>query len=392
MAEQSTTAFKVLQSRWTASAIALAVLCLAIAAVVLLRPPASPPLDARFPAAPTEEDLAALREAYSGPPDTWPRPRLLSGARFTEMAPLALHAPPEGKARELARLGAALFEDPTLSASGHVACQSCHNRRLGWGDALPTSFGHARAKGKRNAPSLFTVGYKSQFFWDGRSATLEDQALGPLTDGSEMANHDITGILERINAVDRYRNAFASTTGKAAIELSDITAALAAFQRTLERPTRFDRFLQGDAKAFDDTQIWGLHLFRTKAGCANCHSGPTLSDGAFHNLGLSFFNRKLEDLGRHGVTGEVADAGRFLTPSLRHVARTGPYMHNGIFPSLTGLIRFYEAGGGRVRTDQQLPPERHMLREAAAKKSPQLESFDLTPAERDALLAYLNTL
>jgi cytochrome c peroxidase len=379
-------------STWMASAIALVVLFIVIAAVLALRPPHAVPLDAHFPAAPTAADLSALRRAYAGPPETWPRPRLLPGARFTEMAPLVLHAPPEGTARELARLGAELFEDPLLSASGHVSCQSCHNRRLGWGDALPTSFGHGRAQGRRNAPSLFTVGYKSLFFWDGRSTRLEEQALAPLTDDREMANHDIAGLLTRINATDRYREGFAAVTGRGRVEMDDVTAALAAFQRTLERPTRFDRHMQGDAKALTDTEIWGLHLFRTKAGCANCHSGAMLSDGAFHNLGLSFFDRRLEDLGRYGVTGATQDAGRFLTPSLRHVSKTGPYMHNGIFPTLPGLVRFYEAGGGRVRTDRPVPAEREAQRDAAAKKSPQLQSFQLTPAERDALVSYLNAL
>lgn len=377
---------------WTAGAIALAVLCVLIAALAILSAPRTPPLDARFPAAPTTADLAALRKAYAGAPATWPRPRLLAGAHFTEMDPLALHSAPEGKDRELARLGAELFEDPRLSASGHIACQSCHNRRLGWGDALPTPFGHGRAQGKRNAQALFSVGYKSSFFWDGRSASLEDQALGPLTDHSEMANDDLAALLTRVNAVDTYRAAFAAVTGHDDVDLDTITAALAAFQRTLDRTTRFDRFASGDTKALTDTEIWGLHLFRTKAGCANCHNGPTLSDGRFHNLGLSFFNRKLEDLGRYGVTGTPADTGRFLTPSLRHVSKTGPYMHNGIFPSLAGLVRFYEAAGGRVRTDQEVAPERRALLEAAATKSPQLEAFELTPDERAALVAYLNTL
>lgn len=380
------------KSRWKASAIALALLAVAIAAVVTLRPSGPVPLDARFPSAPNAADLAALRRAYSGPPSSWPRPRLLPGAHFTEMAQLELVPPPEGKARDLARLGEALFEDPVLSASGHVSCQSCHNRRLGWGDALPTSFGHGRAKGQRNAQSLFSVGYKSSFFWDGRSRSLEEQALAPLTDHREMANADVAGLLKRINAVDRYRAAFAAVTGREDISLDHITAALAAFQRTLERPTRFDRYVRGDAKALTDTEIWGLHLFRTKAGCANCHNSPTLSDGRFHNLGLSFFNRKLEDLGRYGVTGDVSDAGRFLTPSLRHVGRTGPYMHNGLFPALPGLIRFYEAGGGRIRAGQNVTPERQALLDAAVRKSPQLEPFELTPAERSALIAYLNAL
>jgi cytochrome c peroxidase len=376
----------------TAGAIALAVLCVVVAAVLALRPEHRVPLDARFPSAPTASDLAALRKAYTGAPATWPRPRLLADAHFTEMAPLALHAPPDGKERELARLGSELFEDPRLSASGHIACQSCHNRRLGWGDALPTPFGHGRAQGKRNAQSLFSVGYKSSFFWDGRSTSLEDQAVGPLTDHREMANHDVAALLARLNAVDAYRSAFSAATGHDGIALDDITVALAAFQRTLDRTTRFDRFAGGETKALTDIEIWGLHLFRIKAGCANCHNGPTLSDGRFHNLGLSFFNRKLEDLGRYGVTGAAADTGRFLTPSLRHVSKTGPYMHNGIFPSLAGLIRFYEAAGGRVRTDQDVPAERRALLEAAASKSPQLERFELTPAERAALVAYLDAL
>jgi cytochrome c peroxidase len=379
------------KSGWTAGVIALAVLCVSVG-VALWPSVSTAPLDSRFPAAPTAADLAALRKAYTGPPSAWPRPRLLPGAQFTEMAPLALKALPEGKDRELVRLGSELFEDPLLSASGHFSCQSCHNRRLGWGDALPTPFGHGRAKGKRNAQSLFTVGYKSPYFWDGRSTTLEEQALAPLTDHREMANDDVATLLARINAVDRYRAAFAAVTGHEDIGLDNITAALAAFQRTLERPTRFDRFLEGDTAALSDTEVWGLHLFRTKAGCANCHSGPTLSDGGFHNLGLSFFNRKLEDLGRYGVTGEAQDTGRFLTPSLRHVSKTGPYMHNGIFPTLAGLVRFYEAGGGRVRADQVVPPERRALLDAAIRKSPQLQAFELTPDERAALVAYLNAL
>ncbi|HEX2842519.1 cytochrome-c peroxidase [Hyphomicrobium sp.] len=389
----STIRSAVLQANRTASAIALAVLAIAIFAVVALRSSAMVPLDARFPTSPSTTDLATLRRAYATEPSSWPRPRLLPGAHFAEMAPLSILPQPTGKARDLARIGAKLFEDPLLSASGHIACQSCHNRRLGWGDGLPTSFGHGRAKGKRNAPGLFTAAYRSPLFWDGRSSSLEEQALAPLADNREMANADnFVGLLERINASDRYRAEFASVTGRPKIDLEDVTAALAEFQRTLERQTRFDRFLEGQTNALSDTEIWGLHLFRTKAGCANCHNGPTLSDGRFHNLGLSFFNRTLEDLGRYGVTGNAEDTGKFLTPSLRHVSRTGPYMHNGIFPSLAGTVRFYEGGGGRVRIDETVTPPRRNLMQEAAKKSPQLEPFELTPDEVAALVAYLQTL
>lgn len=353
--------------------------------------PAMPPLGAAFPVAPTAAELAALREAYTGAPATWPRPRLQPGAKFTEMAPLQLHPRPQGKGADLARLGGELFDDPRLSASGHFSCQSCHNRRLGWGDGLPVSFGHGRAEGKRNAPSLFTAGYQSAFFWDGRTPTLEQQALGPLADNREMANGELTEVADRINAVEDYRRRFAALTGRDTIELLDITAALAAFERTLERPTRFDRFTAGHQKALTDEEVWGLHLFRTKAGCANCHNGPLLSDGGEHNIGLSYFGRTLEDLGRYGVTGYPADAGRFRTPSLRHLSETQPYMHNGAFATLPGVARFYEGGGGRVRDDRK-DAQRPALFEAARRKSSLLQPFTLTPAERAALVAFLRAL
>ncbi len=221
---------------------------------------------------------------------------------------------------------------------------------------------------------------------------LEEQALGPLGDGREMANDDLSAMLARLNADPGYSTAFALLTGRATIETADVTGMLAAFQRTLERTTRFDRFASGDQKAFTDQQVWGLHLFRTKAGCANCHSGQLLSDGKFHQSRPELFGREREDLGRHGVTGKIEDAGAFRTPSLRHVSRTGPYMHIGIFPTLEGLVRFYEFGGGRVRSDRDPGRGRKAIFDAAAKNSPLLKRFDLTEAEQAALVAYLETL
>lgn len=341
---------------------------------------------------PTPGELKELRKLYAGTPATWPRPRLLPGANFTEMAPLRLLPRPEGKEQKLVQLGAELFNDPRLSASGHFACQSCHNRRLGWGDGLPTSFGHGRAEGRRNAPSLFTVGYKDALFWDGRAATLEEQALGPLGDAREMANAEMADVAQRVAGVTTYRERFAAINGREDVELSDVTAALAAFQRTLERQTRFDRFAAGDQKALSDEEVFGLHIFRTKAGCANCHNGPLLSDGKVHNIGLSFFGRKMEDLGRYGVTGDPMDAGGFRTPTLRHVSVTAPYMHNGIIPNLRGVVGFYEGGGGRVREERREEGDRAPLFEAARQNSPQLRPFKLTAPERAALVAFLNTL
>lgn len=162
-----------------------------------------------------------------------------------------------------------------------------------------------------------------------------------------MANDDLVSVVSRLRATETYSAEMATVFGSPEVKISRIATAIAAFQRTLDRPTRFDRFLRGTKDILSDEAIWGLHLFRTKARCANCHMGPNLTDGKFHNLGLSYYSRKLEDLGRYSVTGDPADVGKFKTPSLRHLARTGPYMHNGVFPSLRGLVSLYAIGGGR---------------------------------------------
>jgi cytochrome c peroxidase len=136
-----------------------------------------------------------------------------------------------------------------------------------------------------------------------------------------------------------------------------------------------------------DQQLLGLHLFRTKARCANCHNGPLLTDQKYHNLGISFYGRKLEDVGRYGVTHDPVDVGRFRTPSLRALRRTGPYMHNGVFPTLAGVVNLYAAGGGVDRKVQSAttdapPPQ----------ADPQLKKVPLTAEERAALVAFLEML
>ena len=164
-----------------------------------------------------------------------------------------------------------------------------------------------------------------------------------------------------------------------------------AYLAGLETPTRLDRFAAGDAAALDDREIRGLHLFRTRAGCANCHHGPLLSDGRFHNLGLSGYGEPGADLGRHAVTGQPEDAGRFRTPSLRHVARTAPYMHSGHFPTLASVVAFYVRGGGEVWV-RNAGEAADMLRRHAATLSPHVRPLDLTPAERADLVAFLGAI
>jgi len=333
-------------------------------------------------------DFEWLREAYGGPVDSWPAPTLDEGAEFVEFGPLE-RRPVATDEQEIARvrLGAKLFRDPKLSASGQIACESCHNRRLGWGDALPVSFGHDRQQGTRNAQSLFTAQYMDEMFWDGRAGSLEEQAHLPIINPVEMAA-EAKVIEERVNADAEYREAFASIYGVEQIAMADIAGAIADFERSIRLPvTRWDKALEEGTQVLNDQQLWGLHLFRTKAGCANCHHGPLLSDQEYHNLGFSFYGRRREDVGRFEQTGDPKDVGAFRTPSLRAVRRTGPYMHNGLFPSLRGLMNIYAAGGGRDRTEQSATTDA-----PPPTKSPLLKKRDLSREERDALVAFLETL
>lgn len=336
------------------------------------------------------ETAAELRAAYAGPPESWPRPMLHEGAVFTEFAPLPPVEHPAANPTNEAKvaLGARLFDDPRLSKSGQIACASCHARELGFGDALRTSFGHDRLRGRRNSQPLMVAGWIHPLFWDGRSPDLEAQALHPLIDPKEMAVDDLEAVVARVSADGTYVAAFAAAFGDRTIDLQRISMALAAFQRSLSPPRgRFERFVKGDVRALNDEQLRGLHLFRTKAGCANCHNGPLLSDGRFHNLGLHFYGRELQDLGRYEVTRASEDVGRFRTPSLRGVSRTAPYMHNGIMPRLDGVVTFYNAGAAhpRPRPDQADDPLFPVT-------DPLLRPLELTLEERTALVAFLETL
>lgn len=344
---------------------------------------------AALPGDPGDEDLAALRRHYEVIPAAWPQPTLDPTVEFRELAALPL--PGEAPSSAKVELGKALFDDPILSASGQIACQSCHNRELGWGDGLKTSFGHDRAQGRRNAIPLFNASLRRSLFWDGRSPDLQAQAAEPLVNPIEMANHDLSGVVERLAASPVYPARFAAVFGTDRIEPDQVLDAIAAFEATLEERTRFDRFVQGDKRALTDQQIFGLHLFRTKAGCMNCHNGPLMTDEKFHNLGLSLLGRPKEDVGRYGVTGELDDVGRFRTPSLRHVGETKPYMHNGIVPTLRHVIMLYQTGGGHT-LPRNAAEAANPLMPFAGRTSTILRPLGLSSAEREALVAFLESL
>lgn len=334
-------------------------------------------------------DMVELRALYAGPPDRWPRPVLQPGAVFAEFGQTTAVPEPAGNRSTPAKvaLGEMLFNEPKLSGSGQIACASCHNRELGFGDGISTAFGHDRQRGKRNAQSLFAAAWMTALFWDGRAPSLEAQALASMTNPFEMAADPAT-VATRIAADERYTLPFSRAFGDSLISPDHIAQAIAVFVRTHKpRFSLWDRALRDGTQVLNDPQLRGLHLFRTKAGCANCHNGPLLTDQRFHNIGLSFYGRRLQDLGRYEFTRLPADVGAFRTPSLRGVSRTGPWMHNGIFPQLRGIVNFYNAGGVQLR---RRPEQSGDL--LFPTTSPILKRLELTRDERDDLVAFLETL
>lgn len=337
-------------------------------------------------------DAACLREAYSRPPAHWPAPQVDAGVAWQELGPLPERAPSPAHnpyTEQKAALGRTLFFDPRLSRSGQIACASCHEPDLAFADGRRVSFGHGRAPGRRNAPSVVTSGLTPQLFWDGRADSLETQALMPVVDPAEMA-FSVDELVARLRASADYPALFAVAFPGQALGAEQIAAALATYQRDLLRVaqrTPFERFLRGRTAALSDQQLHGLHLFRTKARCMNCHFGPGMSDQRFHNAGLTFYGRSREDLGRHEVTGLAADVGRFRTPSLRLVSRTGPWFHNGFASSLDQVLAFYNVGMPRPvpKAGQQGDPLFPVT-------SAQFEALGLDRVELKALKAFLEAL
>jgi cytochrome c peroxidase len=289
--------------------------------------------------------------------------------------------------RALVELGKQLFFDPQLSASNQISCASCHDPDLAWGDGRRRSFGHGRARGLRNAPSLLNAGHWTTLFWDGRATTLEEQVLAPLTDAREMME-DLDRMEEELRADEEYRQSFEQAFGRERITAKRVAVALSAYERTLRsRTSRFDQFVDGRYDALSDREIEGLHLFRTKARCMNCHNGPLLSDQQFHNNGSHLLGRPEEDLGRYYVTGDWADAGKFRTPMLRDIAYTGPYFHHGNIVELREVLQMYNVG-----MPQAIPRNVRKRAERLPEHDPLLQPLGLTETEIDNLLAFLEAV
>lgn len=240
-------------------------------------------------------------------------------------------------------LGHQLFFDPRLSADDTISCATCHDPETAWANHHPVDTGIGGRMGTRNSGTILDAAYMDFQFWDGRATTLEQQALGPIHNPVEMGE-TVEPVVAKLNAIEGYRAQF-----KAVFD-SEVTAegmamAIAAFERTvLSGPSPFDRYMAGDKTAMSASAIRGLRVFNGKAGCRTCHTGPVFSDQSFHNLGVGM-DRPNPDIGREAVTKDPKDRGKFKTPSLRNVALTWPYLHDGSARTLADVVEFYDRGG-----------------------------------------------
>lgn len=335
-----------------------------------------------------EQATARLRQAYAGDPQTWPAPTLDAGVEHRELALVPPDERPKGAQRSAREeLGKLLYFDARLSGTGQMACIHCHDPEIGFGDGRATSYGRDGRLLRRNAPSLLNTGLRQSWFWDGRAASLEEQALAVLTSPDEMGTTP-ERLVAQLASSRGYRQRFEAAFGDEQVTLERALSALADFQRSFrsDGSSKFDAFLRGESEALSDEALRGLHLFRTEARCLNCHNGPLLSDEGFHDLGLSYYGREREDLGRYQVSGDPADVGRFRTPSLRNLSRSGPYMHNGLF-ELEGILNMYDAG---MVTLKRKPEQQDDA--LFPTKSPHLQPLDLSEQDKADLLAFLRSL
>lgn len=275
---------------------------------------------------------------------------------------------------EKVSLGRRLFFDRRLSRDRSLACGGCHNPAKGFTDGRTVSEGVFHRRGTRNVPTLVNRGYGAAFFWDGRISTLEEQVLQPILNPVEM---DMT--IEKVVTVlqhDRHYRAQFRQAFKREVNREDVAHALASYVRSiLSGDSPYDRYLNGEKDALSAEAREGLRLFRGKGNCVACHVGPNLTDEGFHNTGVAWRDGKLTDPGRFAITGMDEDRGAFKPPTLREVARTAPYMHDGSLATLEDVVEYYDRGGNR---NPWLDPE--------------IRPLHLSSAERQNIIAFLRCL
>lgn len=276
-------------------------------------------------------------------------------------------------------LGRKLYYDPILSVDNTIACASCHGPASGFADPKPFSVGAGGKAGGRHAPTVLNAAYNALQFWDGRAPSLEKQAEGPVQNPVEMANA-LPAVERKLMADAAYRAEFEKAFGPGPITYEKVEQAIASFERTvISGNSPFDRyFYGGDKSALSPSARRGLEVFRNpkKGNCAACHTigekYALLTDNKFHNIGVGVQNDQPKDLGRYNVTHNEADKGAFKTPTLRNIAKTAPYMHDGSLKTLKEAIDFYIGGGN---SNPHLDKEIHALDFLTGQERADLKSF-----------------
>ncbi|WP_353406348.1 cytochrome-c peroxidase [Pseudoteredinibacter isoporae] len=279
--------------------------------------------------------------------------------------------------QQLVALGKKLFFDSNLSIDSSTSCATCHDPKYAWSDGQAKAIGLRNKTLKRATPSIINTAYSLTFMWDGRSPSLEHQALLPIFNPDEMGlNADL--LVKRIEQNPDYAKLFDAAFDNDAITINKVGLAIAEFERTITaRNTRFDRWLKGDSEAMTVTEREGFKIFLDgqKSGCINCHNPPNFTDHGFHNVGVATLEGQSADLGRFNQTPLNIMKGAFKTPSLRGAPLTAPYFHDGSANTLEEVVDHYQDG---IIAKDNL--------------SPSLINIALSKEDKSKLVSFLKTL
>jgi cytochrome c peroxidase len=296
--------------------------------------------------------LAVLvRVPLAGGEQAAAKPETVTSGSYVLSLPLGLQADsayiPEDNplSADKIALGRLLYFEKRISKDNTLSCATCHTPYHGFAEPLRTSQGVGGLFGKRNAPTVINRLFSKEQFWDGRAADLEEQAHGPLTNPVEMAMPSHAEVVARLQAIPGYVPLFEKAFGSKEITMPRAAQAIASYERTvLSGGSPYDRYVAGDKDALSPSAVRGLALFAGKANCETCHTGFNFTDESYHNLGVGL-DAKDPDLGRIAVTKAESERGAFKTPTLRNIAQTPPYMHDGSEATLRAVVEFYNRGG-----------------------------------------------
>lgn len=338
---------------------------------------------------PDSPEYLEIIDSYKQPIANWPKPTIDEGVEWKEFESIkrdSLYR--QNQEKPIVILGKMLFFDPKLSKSNQISCSTCHDPEIGWTDKRSVALGHDHLQGMRNTPTLYNIANRQTFFWDGRANTLAEQAKGPLTAHNEMAM-DVNVLPQKLTKIKGYNSYFKEAFGDSKVTYNRIVDALAAFQKTIKsQKSRVDVFIDGNYKALTDQEIYGMHLFRTKGRCMNCHHGVDFTDDKFHNIGLTYYKRKYQDLGRYEITKDPDHVGQFRTPILRDLMNTRPWMHNGLFDNLEGIVNIYNSGMHMIDPT----PEKKLADPLYPVTDSLMKPLKLSRDEVKAIVAFLESL